>query len=86
MKLRRFLFTEESIPCVDTLRSLMNTLLYELRNPCPIFHRGFLVETDGLYEYILEEMIYPLSDYDNIYDITVETFHYTVMITLKYLR
>ena len=86
MKTRRFLFPDESIPCVDTLRCLVNTLLYELRNPCHLFSRGFLIETDGLYEYILEELIYPLTDYDNIYDITVETFHYTVMITLKYMR
>lgn len=84
MKVRRFLFSDESIPCVDTLRGLMNSMLYELRNPCHMFSRGFLIEPDGLYEYILEEMLYPLCDYDNIHDILVESSQSTIMITLRY--
>ena len=84
MKIRQFLFLDDSIPCLDTLKAIMNTVLYELRNPCHMFKRGFMVETEGLYEYILEELLYPLCDYDNIHDITVESNHYTIMITLTY--
>lgn len=84
MKTRQFLFLDDSIPCLDTLKSIISSVLYELRNPCHVFTRGFMVETEGLYEYILEELLYPLCDYDNIQDITVETHHYTIMITLKY--